>query len=200
MFGEQRATSLIKYFNMTLQHIARTPYIVIEGRPLFFKEVDGEWWIAVKPICEALGLPWKDYHDQLKRDPILGELSAPQRIVAADGKARMMTCLPERYVYGWVFQLPSRKPTLLAFKHRCYDAIYNYFHGAVSQRRTALLEKARAIAEQRRLRRELESDPRYQRLMQLEGVVLSQSRMLKEQDRVMEVEQLRLFDMESALE
>jgi hypothetical protein len=173
--------------------LTRTPSLTIEDRTLYFTEVEGTWWIAVKPICEALGLSWKDLHNDLKRDPILGELSANQQIVAADGKARQMTCLPERYIYGWVFQLRSSSPKLTAFKSRCYDALYDHFHGTVAARRTALVERARAIAEQRKLREELAKNPTYQRLMELEGVVLSRSKLLKQQDREVEHEQLQLF-------
>lgn len=173
--------------------IAKTPSIIIEDRTLFFTEVEGTWYIAVKPICEALGLDWTRYFKNLKADPILGRLLADLPMVAGDGRSRKMTCLPERYIYGWIFQLPSTKPGIIAFKTRCYDALYDHFHGTVTARRNALVERAKAIAEQRRLRKELENNPTYKRLMELEGVVLSRSKLLKEQDRVVEYEQLQLF-------
>jgi hypothetical protein len=177
----------------SLTPTVRTPYITIEDRTLYFTEVESSWWIALKPIVEALGLSWPDYLKALKADPILGQLWGEFPMVAADGKLRKMICLPERYIYGWVFQLRSANPKLLAFKRLCYDALFEYFHGPEMQRRNALTERAHAVAEQRRLRKELESHPTYQRLVELNGVILSRSKMLKEQDRVVENEQLQLF-------
>lgn len=173
--------------------LTRTPSLTIEDRTLYFTEVEGTWWIAVKPICEALGLDWTRYFKNLKSDPILGQLLADLPMVAGDRRSRKMTCLPERYIYGWIFQLPSNKPGIVAFKTRCYDALYDHFHGTVAARRNALVERARAIAEQRKLREELAKNPTYQRLMELEGVVLSRSKLLKQQDREVEHEQMQLF-------
>jgi hypothetical protein len=177
----------------SLTPTVRTPYLTIENRTLSFTEVEGSWWIAVKPICEALGLKFEHYRERLREDPILSQLPRSHGVVAADGKVRQMLCLPERYIYGWIFQLPSKTEALLKFKRKCYDVLYEHFHGPENDRRTALTDRAKAVAEQRRLRRSLESNPTYQRLMELEGVVLSRSKMLKEQDRVVENEQLHLF-------
>lgn len=178
----------------------RTPSITVDDRTMYFTEIDGSWWIAVKPICEALGLKYDHYRERLREDPILAQLPRNYGVVAADGKVRKMLCLPERYIYGWIFQLPSKSEALLRFKRKCYDLLYDHFHGPQNDRRHAINEKAKAIAEQRRLRKELEAHPAYRRMMELEGVILNKSKLLKEQDRVIEVEQLRLFDMDSVLE
>lgn len=167
--------------------------ITIENRTIFFSQKDGEWWIALKPICEALGLDWTRYFKNAKADPILGELLAEQPMVAGDRKPRMMTCLPERFIYGWLFQIDSKNPKLLAFKRQCYDALFDHFHGKTVNRSQAIREKLLALREAEQLRKQLESDPRYRRLKELDGVVMAKGKELKAADRAIEQEQLSLF-------
>ena len=77
------------------------------GKSIHFLAVDGEYWIALKPICEALGILWRHQHTKLiNGDNIFGELYRDHGMVAADERVRNMTCLPERYIYGWIFSIP----------------------------------------------------------------------------------------------
>lgn len=176
---------------MTL--IPMAPSIELEDRTLYFVNADGQWWIAIKPICDALGIDFEAQRKRIKRDPILSQLPSNQTVVAADAKPRKMICLPERFIYGWLFQLESKNPRFLRFKRTCYEALYEYFHGGLSQRKAALREQVLAKQEMAKLRRELGDEPRYQRLQELQGVVLAKGRELKLADRAIEQEQLALF-------
>lgn len=170
-----------------------TPSIVINERTLYFSRKDGEWFIALKPICEALGLDWSWYKKAVKDDPILGQLGWETTLVAADGKRRKMICLPERYIYGWLFQLQSKNENLLAFKRTCYDALFDHFHGSGRKREMAIKERLLAQREMATLRKELQADPRYARLEQLQGLVLRTGKELKAADTAIEQEQYELF-------
>lgn len=122
-------------------------FLEFNGKSIFFVAVDGQYWIALKPICEALNVSWKNQHEKLLSDEILGQLSRDQGMVAADGKLRKMVSLPEFYVYGWIFQIQSSSPELLKYKWECYGVLYNYFHGAITGRKSLLLEKVKAQTE-----------------------------------------------------
>lgn len=170
-------------------------FLEFNGRKVFFLNADGQWWIALKPICEALGLEWTNQLKALKADLALGQLWCEHTIVAGDGKPRMMVCMPERYVYGWLFRLRSTNAQLIAYQRTCYDLLFQHFHGVITNRVDAIKERVLAMKEMEQVRRDLEADPRYQRLQELQGVVLAKGKELKEADRAIEREQLTLFSM-----
>ncbi|MEO1211581.1 MAG: phage antirepressor N-terminal domain-containing protein [Cyanobacteria bacterium J06638_20] len=98
---------------------------------------DGTWWIAIKPVCAALKVNYDRQYKNIKQDDFLSELYAEQHTVAADNKLRKMICLPEKYIYGWLFSLRSDSKELKQYKKECYDILWNHFHGRFS----ALVEK-----------------------------------------------------------
>ncbi len=177
----------------------RTPHLVIQDRIIYFTLVDSIWYIALKPICEAMGLNWKHYHATLKDDPILSELSRDAGIVAADGKRRKMTCLPERYIYGWLFQLQSKNPVLLAFKRKCYDVLYDHFNGLMRGREEAIREKILAKREREQIYKQLRHDELFRRWEELQAVMMRSGKALQAADKAMELAQLQIaFDAEPA--
>jgi hypothetical protein len=114
-------------------------FLKFNGRSIYMLAVDGTWWIAIKPICEALGVDFKAKHKILKKDEILNQLSSIQTIVGADGKPHPMSCLPERYIYGWIFGLESKSEGLARYKMECHDILFDYFHGTITQRSNLLM-------------------------------------------------------------
>ena len=130
-------------------------FLEFNGKSIHFLAVDGEYWIALKPICEALGILWRHQHTKLiNGEDIFGELYRDHGMVAADQRVRNMTCLPERYIYGWIFSIPysntmseQTKQNLKTYKKECCDIIYEYFRGAIVGRKKLLQEKAKAQIE-----------------------------------------------------
>lgn len=122
-------------------------FLEFNGKTLVFLAVDGKYWIALKPICEALGVNWARQHTNLLADPIYGQLYADQHMVAADGKSRKMTSLSEEWIYGWIMQLQSSSPDLVEYKKECHRVLYNHFHGTITGRKELLSQKARAQVE-----------------------------------------------------
>jgi prophage antirepressor-like protein len=80
-------------------------FLEFNGKTLSFLSVDGEYWVALKPICEALGVDYIRSFRNTKEDVIFGQLLSEQTMVAADGKSRKMASLPEKWIYGWIMQL-----------------------------------------------------------------------------------------------
>ena len=130
-------------------------FLEFNGKSIHFLSVDGEYWIALKPICEALGIHWNKQHEKLQNgDDIYGELSTDRDMVAADRKIRKMTSLPERFIYGWIFSIPfsgsmsdEAKQNLKAYKIECCDILHNHFHGSIIGRKELLSEKAKTQLE-----------------------------------------------------
>jgi len=122
-------------------------FLKFNGKRIVMLGNNGTWWIAIKPICEALGVNYNRQFQNLKSNRILKEMIAEQQMVAADGRLRNMVCLPESAIYGWIFQIESNSPGLIDFQWECYRVLYEYFHGAITGRKELLSEKAKAQVE-----------------------------------------------------
>lgn len=85
-------------------------FLQFKGKRIVLLAKRSVWWIALKPICEALGVDYIRQFKKLKENRILSQLLSEQTIVAADGKLRKMVCLPESAIYGWIFQIESNAP------------------------------------------------------------------------------------------
>lgn len=172
-------------------------------RQVYFLPADGMWWIAIKPICEALGVDYEAQRKRLTTDPILSKVWAAHTIMImgkptgpAKGSApsvetvqtlqmqgRKMVCLPEFFVYGWIFKLKSGSKQLEAYQWQCYQLLYNYFHGTLNQRNAVLREHQGAIQEARHLEQELAAaEPRFAKLRELRNKVRGCNKTLRKLD------------------
>lgn len=115
---------------------------------------NGAKLVPVKPICEALGVDYPSQFSKLKTDPILMSTVVLSPMVGADGKDRDMTCLPLKYVFGWLFRIDSRnvkeeaRESVLQYQMMCYDVLYNYFSSYaefVEQRQKAIDEQLEIV-------------------------------------------------------
>lgn len=103
--------------------------------------------VPIKPICEALGVNLEGQRQRIERDEILNSTACMTHAVGADGKEREMTCLPIKYIFGWLFTIDTSRvnedarPAVIRYKLECYNALYDYFAGA----QTFLKEKQAII-------------------------------------------------------
>lgn len=94
---------------------------------------NGEKRVAVKPICEALGIAFEPQFSRLKTDPLISSTVMLSVTVGADEKQREMVTIPFKYVFGWLFRIDSRnvkpeaKEAVERYQLECYDALYNHF-------------------------------------------------------------------------
>jgi hypothetical protein len=108
----------------TVAKINNTEIVVIEN---------GEKRVAIKPICDALGVAYQGQIDKIKTDEILGTTIMLSMTVGADGKDREMQTIPFKFVFGWLFTInpknvsPAAKEAVIKFKLECYNALYNHF-------------------------------------------------------------------------
>lgn len=94
---------------------------------------NGEKRVAVKPVCQALGIAYEPQFTRLKSDPILSSVITTSVTTGADGKQYEMVTIPLKYVFGWLFRIDSRnvkeeaREAVLKYQMQCYDALYKYF-------------------------------------------------------------------------
>jgi hypothetical protein len=122
-------------------------FLEFNGKTLVFLAVDGQYWIALKPICEAIGVNYNRQFQEVKSNPVYSQLFAQKQMVAADGKIRNMVCLPEKRIYGWLMQIQSNAPELVEYKINCHDVLFDHFHGTITGRKELLSIKAKAQLE-----------------------------------------------------
>lgn len=114
--------------------------INFNGIDIMTVEKDGETYVPVKPICDAIGVDYKGQFDKLKEDEFFLPTMGLIPTVAADGKEREMVCLPLRYVYGWLATInpgkvaPEIREKVTRYRLDCYNLLYDHFTG--SMRRT----------------------------------------------------------------
>lgn len=168
-------------------------FLQFNGKNIFFLNADGQYWIAIKPICEALGVDYIRQFKNLKEDPILSQLLSNQTIVADDKKLREMVCLPEKYVYGWLFSINSKSKELAEYKLTCYDVLYNHFHGIITNRKELLLNKMELDTKIYSIKEELnEANEKFAELSQLQKRRKAIEANLRNIDKEL-VEQPKLF-------
>ena len=110
-------------------------------------------YVAIKPICENIGLDWEAQRQRIKRNEILNSTAFMIKVVAKDGKNREVLCLPLGYLNGWLAGIelsrvnPQIKPLLKQYQLECFDVLYNHFMPKVAQQypNTISVEQQQAI-------------------------------------------------------
>ncbi len=106
------------------------------GTQIITLEKDGVQYVAVRPICEGLGIKWTNQAKIIKKDPVLESTVIQLITVAKDGKKRESVCLPLQYLNGWLFKISPtrykkddpRRETIIQYQKECYQVLYDYWH------------------------------------------------------------------------
>ena len=168
-------------------------FLEFNGKTIFFVASNGQYYIAIKPICRALNVDYVQQFKNLKEDEILSQLLCLHTMVGPDNRFRKHVCLPEFFIYGWIFQIQSQSPELLKYKWECYRVLYEFFHGAITGRKELLSEKAKAQIEIDKCMNTL--DPEVAFNLERASKRLSQiNRQLREADIEVIEEEKTLFD------
>lgn len=116
---------------------------------------NGEKRVAIKPICDALGVSIQGQLEKLKTDPILSSVIKLSFTTGADGKQYEMQTIPFKFVFGWLFRIDSRnvkeeaRETVERYQLECYNALYNHFTGYADyvEQKQRLIEEHLTIVE-----------------------------------------------------
>jgi hypothetical protein len=147
-------------------------FLEFNNNKILFLNSDGVYWIALKPILDALNLDADRYIKKTKRDAFFGTCWDTLSVQVENNgviQGRKMVCLPEKYIYGWICILNSTSKELNEYKETCYSLLYNHFHGTITNRKELLLEKKDVDSQLHQLKSQLkEKDEAFQKLQKLE--------------------------------
>lgn len=169
--------------------------ILVNNVEIVIATFNNEKYVAMKPICDAIGVTYSRQLKKAKEDEILNSVMAYKATTGADGKEYKMRAIPLKYVFGWLFMInpdkvkPEIKETVIKYKLECYNALFNTF----TKRNSLLTEKSTYLLEIDKLEAELKQDVRYKRIQELKGNVRDTSSRLNALDKGVIEEQLNLF-------
>lgn len=168
-------------------------FLEFNGQAIYFLAKDGVYWIAIKPICDAIGIDYDAQVKSMKADRILSEHMGTHAIQTGKEKLKNWVCLPEFFIYGWIFSLKGSSKGLHDYQWQCYELLYNHFHGTVGNRKDLLREEARLTVEREKVMKDLERNPEWIQLMEIEKIMKKNRSELKYLDKELFTEQLTLF-------
>jgi hypothetical protein len=89
---------------------------------------DGKNWVALKPICEALGVAWKRQQTKFGEESTIPHMVAVG--LAEDGKQREMICIDVDYIGEWIFGInpnkvkPEVRERMVVFRRKLQAVLY----------------------------------------------------------------------------
>jgi hypothetical protein len=95
--------------------------------------VNGTPCVAIRPICEALGISEAGQRQRIRRDPELKSTACFIHAVAEDGKQRKMLCLPLDHLNGWLFGVDvarvraDLRERMNWYRRECYAMLARHF-------------------------------------------------------------------------
>lgn len=91
-------------------------------------------YVAIAPMCKALGIEYEIQFAAIKADPIMGMYFIQLLIVPVEvvpGAPRIY-CLPVKYVFGWLFSIndlaSNDRNHFLECMNESYTALYDHFY------------------------------------------------------------------------
>lgn len=93
---------------------------------------EGKPYVAMKPICENIGLDWRAQRKRILRHEVLKKGVVIMTTPSKGGDQEMIT-LPLGMLNGWLFGIeinrvkPEIRETLRLYQLECYDVLYNHF-------------------------------------------------------------------------
>ena len=98
---------------------------------------EGVEYVAMKPLCENLGLDWMAQRKRIVRDEVLqGGMVMMDTPTGkyGNGGIQQMVFLPVELLNGWLFgietsrlQDPAVKEKIIVYKKECFKVLHNYW-------------------------------------------------------------------------
>lgn len=96
---------------------------------LYLAEEGMNRYVAIKPICEDLGIAFRKQHDKIKSHPMFSSVVTLRVITASDKKGYETTCLPLMFAMIWLGSINAsntKNPQLtLEMQLRYIKALYD---------------------------------------------------------------------------
>ncbi|OCG77395.1 hypothetical protein A9G42_05685 [Gilliamella sp. Nev6-6] len=95
-------------------------------------------YIAMKPVCENIGLDWHAQLNRINRHHVLSQ-GVAMIATPTKGGLQKYACLPISMINGWLFGIetsrvkPEIRATLEQYQLECFDVLYNHFMPKVAR-------------------------------------------------------------------
>ena len=130
---------------------------IINGISLQVVADEREQLVAVKPVCEILGVDAKSQREKIDEHPLFSSVRVLSPSTGADGKTYEMVCLPLRYFPSWLFSInPNNvkediRENLLEYQKKCNDILYDYFFSRAefAQKKEKVVAKAKELFDEK---------------------------------------------------
>lgn len=120
--------------------VARIPF---HGSVLVAQRIDGEPAVAVKPICENIGIDFNSQLKRLKKAPWAAVVM--MTTVGADGKNREMVGINRKTLIMWLATIDASrlknetaKNMVVTYQRECAEALDAYFSDGIAVNRHRL--------------------------------------------------------------
>lgn len=113
--------------------------VSFHGDTLSLIDHDGEPYVAMKPVVEAIGLDWKSQFDKIKGRYATCVVEITTQALG-DDQRRAMTCLPLRKLTSWLMGIYPNKvdadlrEKIIAYQEECDDALWDYWSKGKAER------------------------------------------------------------------
>lgn len=134
-----------------------TNVAIVNGISLQVVADDREQLVAVKPVCEIIGVAYPPQFTKLKEHPIFGSTITLSVTVGSDGKEREMACIPLQFFPGWLFSInpdnvkEEARENLIKYQLECNKVLFDYFFSRVdfSQKKEKIVAKAKEVCDEK---------------------------------------------------
>lgn len=90
--------------------------------------------VAVKPICDAIGLNWRSQYNRMQRHPVLSTCVVMMTTqLPGERQRRKLLTLPLNKLNGWLFGVdttrvkPELREKLVEYQSECFDVLSDYW-------------------------------------------------------------------------
>lgn len=109
-----------------------TSAVPFHGDSVITLDADGTHYVALRPICAALGIDAKNQREKIQSDQRWGDITLPCQ---TPGGVQEMLCLPLKKLNGWLFSInPNKvradlKEKVIRYQEECFEVLYQYWQG-----------------------------------------------------------------------
>ena len=106
--------------------------IDFHGSEILTFNVDGVVRVAMKPVCQGIGLQWQAQFNRIRRHPVLSKGVSVMDIPSKGGVQKCVT-LPLNKLNGWLFGIdamrvkPEIRDKLIGYQEECFEVLSNYW-------------------------------------------------------------------------
>lgn len=111
--------------------------IDFHGKPLITAKIDGDIFVAMKPIVEGMGLAWQTQHRKFAENKERWGIT--EMVIPSAGGEQGMSCLPIRKLNGWLMTIHPNKikdetirANVVMYQNECDDVLWKYFTEGVA--------------------------------------------------------------------